>query len=60
LPAGIDFWIALVAQNERPARAALSALAIHRHDDRIKQRIAVALAGTNDLSLQQWFARKFP
>ena len=53
LPAAIDFLTSLIARKERPARAALSALAIHRHYPKIKEAVAAAVTANGDAELAQ-------
>jgi HEAT repeat protein len=57
-PAAVDYLVELVARNDA-ACAALSALAIHRHTDKIRERVAAAVAQTNNPSLQARFEEKF-
>ena len=60
LPAALDFLLEVVAaENRSSALAALSALAIHRHSERVKERVALIVAGKGDAALQSSFARKF-
>jgi HEAT repeat protein len=60
LPAAIDFLLELVAGKDQPAaRAALSALAIHRHNERIRERIAAAVAQNGDAALRARFEQKY-
>jgi HEAT repeat protein len=59
LPAAIDFLIGLIAQKDPQTRAALSALAIHRHTVRIKDRVATAVAANGEPTVRQWFENKF-
>jgi HEAT repeat protein len=58
LPAAIDFLIEQIAV-KAIASAALVALAIHRHNDQIKQRVAAAVAQSQDPALQTRFDEKF-
>jgi HEAT repeat protein len=58
LPAAIDFLLELVSAKDT-ARAALAALAIHRHDERFRERAAAAVARTKDTSLLAWFQKKY-
>src|SRR5205814_751608 len=58
LPAAVDFLIDIVAQKHPQSRAAVSALAIQRHDAKITQRVAAAVAGHSE-PMRQWFAKKF-
>jgi HEAT repeat protein len=60
LPATVDFLLdVLKDQDQSAARAALSALAIHRHNPGIKERIAAIVTAKGDPSLQQRFEKKF-
>lgn len=58
LPAALDFLLDEIAQKDS-ARAALAALAIHRHNERIMERVAAAVAQTQDAALQAWFREKY-
>jgi HEAT repeat protein len=58
LPAATDLLIGKIAERET-ARAAVAALAIHRHNDRVKDRVAAAVAQTQDAGLQAWFEQKY-
>jgi HEAT repeat protein len=60
IPAALDFLIALVAGKDPHSRAALSALAIHRHYDKTKERVAAAVKVNGEPGVQQWFLKKFP
>jgi HEAT repeat protein len=60
LPAAVDFLVAIVAAKDPFSRAALSALAIHRHNPTIKNRVAAAVAANADPAVRQWFDKKFP
>lgn len=60
LPAGIEFLLEIVAQKgEAAALDALSALAIHRHNPNIRERIAQAVM-KKGTAVQTAFAREFP
>ncbi len=59
LPSAYDFLISLVAQKDPSARSAVSALAIHRHNTKLKDRVAAAVESHGDDALKQWFDRKF-
>jgi HEAT repeat protein len=60
LPAAIDFLLAqLSGDDRRVALATLNALAIHRHHDATKQRIAAAIEAIDDRALHERFAKKF-
>jgi hypothetical protein len=55
LPAALDFLIDLVARKDPRCLAALSALAIHRHYDKIRESVAAAVRANGDSAAQQWF-----
>jgi HEAT repeat protein len=57
-PAAIDFLVSLICR-DRTTRAAMSALAIHRHNEPIRDRVAAAVAALRDADLTVWFQRKF-
>jgi HEAT repeat protein len=60
LPVATDYLLALVA--EKPpavATTALAALAIHRHDPRVRERAAAASAAKGDTTLRALFAKRF-
>jgi HEAT repeat protein len=58
LPAAIDFLIEQIAVKST-ASAALAALAIHRHNEPIKERVTAAVAQTQDAGLKARFDEKF-
>jgi HEAT repeat protein len=60
LPAANDFLIGLIAGKDPSARAALSALAIHRDNPKITARIAAAVEANSAESVREWFRKKFP
>ncbi len=60
LPAANDFLIGLIAGKDPGARAALSALAIHRHNPKITATIAVAVEANGTEAVREWFKKKFP
>jgi HEAT repeat protein len=60
LPAANDFLIGLIAGKDPYARAALSALAIHRHNPKITASIAVAVEANGGEPVREWFRKKFP
>jgi HEAT repeat protein len=60
LPGALDFLVNQVAARDLHARAAVSALAIHRHQGKIRERVAAAVAANGDSALEQWFQKKFP
>jgi HEAT repeat protein len=60
LPAALDFVLeSLVADNQSTALAALSALAIHPHNQSIHERIAAAVAKKGDAILKEAFRKEF-
>jgi HEAT repeat protein len=61
LPAATDFLIDLVASGPEPAAlAALSALKIHAHDPRLRQRVEELVQNRQAPALTTKFARDFP
>jgi HEAT repeat protein len=60
IPAALDFLIDLVARKDPHTRAALFALAIHRHYGKIKESVAAAVQTNGEPAVQQWFHKKFP
>ena len=58
--AGFDFLVSLVGEG-RPARAAeaIEALAIHRHDGRVRERMRAAVGRRGDAELRSLFDREF-
>jgi HEAT repeat protein len=60
LPAANDFLIGLIAGKDPGARAALSALAIHRDNPKIAASIAAAVEANGAESVREWFRKKFP
>jgi HEAT repeat protein len=59
LPAAVDFLMTILAGDNQPAAlAALSALAIHRHNAAIKERVA-AIARQRDAVMQERFKKTF-
>jgi hypothetical protein len=60
LPAANDFLIGLIAGKDPSARAALSALAIHRNNPKITASIAAAVESNGAESVREWFRKKFP
>jgi HEAT repeat protein len=59
LPAANDFLIGLIAGKDPNACAALSALAIHRHNSIITASIAAAVEANGAESVREWFRKKF-
>jgi HEAT repeat protein len=60
LPAATDFLIGLIATQDPSARAALSALAIYRHNPKMTAGIAAAVETNGEASVREWFRTKFP
>ncbi len=60
LPAANDFLIGLIAGKDPNARAALSALAVHRHNPKITASITAAVEANGAVSVREWFRKKFP
>ncbi len=60
LPAANDFLIGLIAGKDPNARAALSALVIHRHNPKITATIAAAVEANGAEPVREWFRKKFP
>jgi hypothetical protein len=60
LPAALDFLLEVLAGDDPPAAsAALSALAIHRHNEALRERVAAVVARKKDAALQERFRKKF-
>jgi HEAT repeat protein len=60
LPAALDFLVEVLAgEDAAEADAALSALAIHRHNPGVRERIAASVAGKRVRGLSERFAREF-
>jgi HEAT repeat protein len=60
LPPATDFLLELVAAESEPtARSALSALALHRYDDRLRDRTASAVAQNGRPSVRTHFEKSF-
>jgi hypothetical protein len=55
-----DFLIGLIAGEDPSARAALSALAIHRENPKITASIAAAVEANGAPAVREWFSKKFP
>jgi HEAT repeat protein len=60
LPAANDFLIGLIAGKDASARAALSALAIHRDNPKFVTSIAAAVEVNGAPAVREWFKKKFP
>ncbi len=60
MPTANDFLIGLIAGKDPSARAALSALAIHRDNPKITGSVAAAVEANGAESVQEWFREKFP
>ena len=59
LPAAVDFLLEVLANESEPAAAgALSALAIHRHNPAVRERVAAALAKKGP-GLKKAFEKEF-
>jgi len=60
LPAGVDFLIeVLAAAHESTRPAALTALAIHRHNPTVRERVAAVVAKKRDAELRTRFDKEF-
>lgn len=59
LPGAIDFLLEVLASDRQAATPALAALAIHRHNDAVKERIAAIVAKKGDAALLERFQKKF-
>jgi HEAT repeat protein len=60
LPAATDYLLTLLAdESQAAASTALAALAVHRHDPGVRERVATAVAGKRDAALQSLFERRF-
>jgi HEAT repeat protein len=59
LQAATDFLVGLIADKGPDARAALSALAIHRHNPKVTASIATAVEVNGTESVREWFRKKF-
>jgi HEAT repeat protein len=60
LPAALDFLVDIVRRKDPNSCAALSALAIHRHQIKVRENAAAAVAANGEPRVQQWFRMKFP
>lgn len=59
LPAALDFLIGMIARKDAHARAAVTALAIHRHSPKIKESVAAAVAAHGAPEVDAWFRKRF-
>jgi HEAT repeat protein len=59
LPAALDFLTGLIVGKTAHARAAVTALAIHRHYPKIKESVVAAVAAHGKPELEAWFRKKF-
>jgi HEAT repeat protein len=60
LPAALDFVVEQVTgADQAVAAAAISALAIHRHNERVKERVAAAVEKVGNVKLSRHFETKF-
>ncbi len=60
LPAAFDFLLGLVQEGKMPrAGAALAALALHRYDDKLREKVAAAVATSGREALQGQFEKRF-
>jgi HEAT repeat protein len=60
LPTAVDFLVAIVDSDDQPAAlAGLSALAIHRNNEAICERIAAVVSAKGNPALQDRFKKKF-
>jgi HEAT repeat protein len=60
LSAATDYLLTLVADRSLAvALSALDALAVHRHDPRVRERAAAAVAGNGDATLRALFDKRF-
>jgi hypothetical protein len=60
LPAALEFLLQILAgDSPTAAQSALSALAICRHIDSVKERVAAIVGNTGDAALQESFGKQF-
>ena len=60
LPAALDFLLEVLAKEDSTAAlAALAALAIHKHNPTIRERIAAVIAQRDVVVLREKFAKEF-
>jgi hypothetical protein len=60
LSTATDFLLSLVAkESEAVARAAVAALALHRYDARLRERVAAAVKESGRAALQPYFEKRF-
>ncbi len=57
--AAIDFVLLILETEPHSALAALNALAIHRHQDAVRERVRAIVNAKNDATLRSRFAKKF-
>jgi HEAT repeat protein len=61
LPLALDFLLGIMAkEGPEAASAALTALAIHRQNSAVRDRIEAVIAARNDSGLRKQFAKEFP
>jgi HEAT repeat protein len=60
LPAANDFLIGLIAGKDQSAAAAVSALAIHRHNPRMVASVAAAVEANGEAAVRECFRTRFP
>jgi HEAT repeat protein len=61
LPAATDYLLTLLSgQSPEAAASALAALAVYRHDPRVRERAAAAVAQNGDADLHALFEKRFP
>jgi hypothetical protein len=59
LPAALEFLLGILATDAEAGATALSALAIHRHNDSLKARVAAIIEKSTDMKLRERFRKKF-
>ncbi len=60
LPVALEFLLEVLATGDpAAASAALSALAIHRHNETLRERVAAVVARKKDAGLREQFRKKF-
>lgn len=61
LPQALEFLVTIVATRQQSeARLAIAALAIHRHNQPLAERIAKTVEAREDAVLHEEFRQKFP